>query len=221
MKHALAIGIVCALVLGCGSRGDNPIWDDDTGDDDIAVDDDAGDDDATGNDDAGDDDTDDDDDEADDDTGDDDTTATGITGFLPSVGTGQYHSCGLDPAGEIQCWGCDNGEGYDQCSPPSGSVTGLDASWYCSCVTRAGGNISCWGNDNYGACPLPHFYMLPARFPENRTQGKASDDAPEGGLGVSPRGLRPLRRARVASSRPAGPRPRRGAPRGGRVVSPV
>jgi len=68
--------------------------------------------------------------------------------------------------------------------------------------------------------PLPQFDMLPEAISENRTLGMRSMLPQMGGLGVSPRGLRPLRGARDASSRPKGRGPAGAPPAGGGLLAP-
>ncbi|HCP44928.1 MAG TPA: hypothetical protein DIU15_02715 [Deltaproteobacteria bacterium] len=81
------------------------------------------------------------------------------SGTFIHVSAGGWHSCAVSSAGDVQCWGADNGMEEDR-----GQVTGrptgtgfveVAAGWRHSCGLEASGEVQCWGHDNYGQSSPP------------------------------------------------------------------
>lgn len=76
-----------------------------------------------------------------------------------AVRTGVYHSCALLAAGDLWCWGNNQGGAIDPAAPHApgyrpalraSGVTAFDIGGVHTCITDAGG-MRCWGNDWAGA----------------------------------------------------------------------
>jgi alpha-tubulin suppressor-like RCC1 family protein len=65
------------------------------------------------------------------------------------VSSGYAHSCTLDSAGVIQCWGR-NDKGELDGIPTDGGYIQLDAGAEHSCAVHEDGRVVCWGNDARG-----------------------------------------------------------------------
>jgi hypothetical protein len=133
----------------------------------------------------------------------------GGTAFLPSAPisgghqftklvAGNYATCGLDPSGQIWCWGVDNGQGnlgnpagvqqialVPQAVVQSGLVfTDLALDWSNACALEADGTAWCWGYNSFGqlgdtllggtSSSLPRAVTTDLRFQEIGTGGERS-----------------------------------------------
>ena len=78
---------------------------------------------------------------------------TPTSGTWVEVDASDFHSCALDTAGSVTCWGDDaSGES----TAPAGTFTSVDASQGGnSCALDAAGVITCWGDDAYGQSQPP------------------------------------------------------------------
>ena len=94
----------------------------------------------------------------DDDSGGDDDDATSLPAWT-DLSAGRTHSCGIDPAGALQCWG-DNTDG--QTTVPTGTFVQVSAGWYHSCALDAAAVVSCWGRDTDGQCNVPQSVLFSA-----------------------------------------------------------
>jgi alpha-tubulin suppressor-like RCC1 family protein len=73
------------------------------------------------------------------------------------VAAGESHSCALQPAGNVVCWGLNtNGQLGTGDTSSMGSVTGITnavaiaAGGYHTCALIGGGTVQCWGRNNHG-----------------------------------------------------------------------
>ena len=67
------------------------------------------------------------------------------------VGLGWAHSCAIDSAGAIHCWGIDDGSDFDFDQiddPPQGTFASISAGWAHSCALTTAGELRCWGIDD-------------------------------------------------------------------------
>ena len=64
-----------------------------------------------------------------------------VTGPWRAVAVGEYHSCALNTAGHIKCWGSNRSGETDA---PEGVYTAIAAA-FDSCALRADGTVTCWG----------------------------------------------------------------------------
>ena len=63
------------------------------------------------------------------------------------LSAGQSHTCGIDTAGEVACWGIpSNG----QTVPPPGTFSEVASGWTHTCAINSGGLAECWGSDTHG-----------------------------------------------------------------------
>jgi hypothetical protein len=67
--------------------------------------------------------------------------------------SGRKHSCVVDIAGAVQCWGL-NGWGQSN-APVVGSFTQISAGGYHSCAIENAGALECWGWDDHGQTTSP------------------------------------------------------------------
>jgi alpha-tubulin suppressor-like RCC1 family protein len=74
---------------------------------------------------------------------------------MSAIGTGRYHTCGLDQGNGniVRCWGNDD---LDQVSgAPMGEFDQITVGEFHNCVLNGTGEMSCWGwNDHGQATPL-------------------------------------------------------------------
>ena len=66
---------------------------------------------------------------------------TEVTGPWRAVAVGEHHSCALNTAGHIKCWGSNRSGETDA---PEGVYTAIAAA-FDSCALRADGTVTCWG----------------------------------------------------------------------------
>lgn len=86
---------------------------------------------------------------------------TGLSGTVTMLAAGSYHTCALNSAGAVQCWGYNangqlgNGSTTNVATPVtvagiSGSATALVAGSQHTCALTSAGTAQCWGNNLYG-----------------------------------------------------------------------
>ncbi len=77
-----------------------------------------------------------------------DSDGDGVSEFcgFTAVSSGFYHSCVLDLAGTIECWGRDD-SGQASGAPSGSGYTAVNAAGYHSCAIDSSGGIECWGSD--------------------------------------------------------------------------
>ena len=69
------------------------------------------------------------------------------------VGTGRYHTCGLDLNGTVHCWGIDDGtpgqygDNGQVTDVPNTTFTQLFVGDLNNCGVLQSGNVVCWGLD--------------------------------------------------------------------------
>jgi hypothetical protein len=88
-----------------------------------------------------------------------------VAGTLPpvvQVSAGAEHTCALDAAGEVWCWGFNRYGQLGQGSPseepltrpsrviPTLAATAIDAGGATTCALVVGGSVSCWGDNTSG-----------------------------------------------------------------------
>ncbi len=80
-----------------------------------------------------------------------DSDGDGITDFCgyTSVSAGYFHTCALDSAGAIACWGWD-GQGNISDVPLGSGYTVVSAGGHHTCALDSTGVIECWGQDDMG-----------------------------------------------------------------------
>ncbi len=87
---------------------------------------------------------------------------TGLSSGVAFVAAGGYHSCAIDSAGAVRCWGSNwdgqIGDGTTTYRTTPVAVTTLTSStafvsagFYHSCALQTDGDLYCWGEDDYGA----------------------------------------------------------------------
>ena len=66
---------------------------------------------------------------------------------VKQVAAGDYHTCGLQPSGYVDCWGLEG----DWTTDRSGPFSWITAGYYHNCAIRASdGTVECWGHSSYG-----------------------------------------------------------------------
>ena len=79
---------------------------------------------------------------------------TGDTaGRYTAISAGQSHSCAIDTAGAIKCWGLNAAGQAD--APEGGGYTAISAGWDHSCAIDTAGAIDCWGANGAGQADAP------------------------------------------------------------------
>ena len=71
---------------------------------------------------------------------------------LPAVDAGHVHTCAINAAASVVCWG---NNAYGQSSAPAGSFTQVSAGYWSSCGVRTDGSAACWGWNGYGQTSPP------------------------------------------------------------------
>lgn len=88
------------------------------------------------------------------------------TALTTQLAVGHRHACGIDPAGEVYCWGkggdgqlgIGNADSATIVRPGVTNVLAIDASNRVTCVVLAGGGARCWGSRYLGG---PNFDRYP------------------------------------------------------------
>ena len=88
------------------------------------------------------------------------TTVSGMSGTLTKLAAGGEHSCALNSAGEVHCWGGNahgqlgDGSTSSRSSPAQvfglGTVTAISAGAGHTCALLDSGRVSCWGDNRRG-----------------------------------------------------------------------
>jgi hypothetical protein len=63
------------------------------------------------------------------------------------ISAGNIHTCALQPAGSIDCWGSNT---YGQAEDQPGPYTQVDTAFAHTCALKPNGNVDCWGSNTYG-----------------------------------------------------------------------
>ena len=66
------------------------------------------------------------------------------------VNTGVDHTCAIDAADEIKCWGTDQGGSVNDPNAETGKFKAINSTWYHTCAIDAAAEIECWGLDSGG-----------------------------------------------------------------------
>jgi len=76
---------------------------------------------------------------------------------VTKISSAYYHSCGIDTAGDIRCWGVDSGANdHGQVSDvPEGPFTDVAAGTHHTCALDLLGSVQCWGLNYYGQSSSP------------------------------------------------------------------
>ena len=69
------------------------------------------------------------------------------TGPTEIVSAGDYHTCALTPAGEVDCWGLN---GLGQATDQTGPYIAVSGGTYHTCALTPVGAVDCWGNNGNG-----------------------------------------------------------------------
>ncbi len=80
------------------------------------------------------------------------TCGNGFLETFTQISAGKAHSCGLDSAGAIDCWGAAQA---GQSTPPAGSFTEVAAGWTHTCAVTSAGTAACWGSNGDGRASPP------------------------------------------------------------------
>ena len=73
-------------------------------------------------------------------------------GSYTAISAGGWHSCAIDTAGAIGCWGRNSSGEADG---PEGSYTAISAGGWHSCAIAADQTIACWGANGLGQADAP------------------------------------------------------------------
>ena len=98
----------------------------------------------------------------------------GATGCGWVVSSGIDYACGLSSAGEISCWGEDNGE--DNLRAPIGTFVDISIGTAHGCARDANNMVTCWGWDTYGQSSAPAIPMKAISAGAYQTCGIDMDD---------------------------------------------
>ena len=72
---------------------------------------------------------------------------------MKAVSAGVYSDCGLDPTGQIKCWG--SSKNVATKSPVGAGFTAVGAGYLAGCALDASGKLKCWGDSWLNAAALP------------------------------------------------------------------
>ncbi|MDE0318970.1 MAG: S8 family serine peptidase [Acidimicrobiaceae bacterium] len=89
---------------------------------------------------------------------------------------GGYHTCGLRPNGDAECWGWNN-EG--QASPPNGAFAAITAGLHHTCGLRRNGDAECWGWNSQGQASPPNGKFTAISAGDNHTCGIRTNGSAE------------------------------------------
>ena len=71
------------------------------------------------------------------------------SGSFTEIDAGDKHTCAIDLAGDVQCWGLDDdGQAGDHVGP----YTVISAGSEHTCGVK-GGSVDCWGSSSWGQIP--------------------------------------------------------------------
>ena len=71
---------------------------------------------------------------------------------LTAVSAGTLHTCGINTAGTVVCWGANE---YGQATPPEGTFTAVSAGDLHTCGINTAGTVACWGLNAAGQATPP------------------------------------------------------------------
>ena len=80
-------------------------------------------------------------------------------GMVPSISSGDFHTCGLRTDGTVVCWGGDEQSSEHKhrlTTPPAGETfSAISSGGTHTCGLRADGSPVCWGYDPFGQATPP------------------------------------------------------------------
>src|SRR6266516_1191490 len=82
------------------------------------------------------------------------TMAQGVAGISAQVSAGGFHTCTVNTAGSVLCWGR---EDVGQTHPPADllPVSQLSTGYRHNCAVEKAGGLRCWGQDTFGQSTVP------------------------------------------------------------------
>jgi alpha-tubulin suppressor-like RCC1 family protein len=76
-------------------------------------------------------------------------SATVVPAVWLHVSAGAFHTCGIDSAGSLECWGYDHVAQVAD-APTGSGYTAVGVGAVHNCALDSSGSIDCWGDDDYG-----------------------------------------------------------------------
>lgn len=73
---------------------------------------------------------------------------------LPQVSTGFEHTCVVNSAGRLSCWGA-NSSGEATVPADLGTVSHVSAGWFHTCAVTRAATLRCWGVNYDGQTTIP------------------------------------------------------------------